>query len=68
MGLAMKSRNIPCNVEMGPILIDKGWPIESIGSRLRDHTRTFHSGVPARTTSSRTPTLQGIPSPPGLEI
>jgi hypothetical protein len=27
--------------------------MESIGSRLLDHTRTFNSGVPARTTYSK---------------
>ena len=33
---------------MGPTVIDKGQPIESIGSRLHDHTCTFDSGVRAR--------------------
>jgi hypothetical protein len=28
---------------MGPTVIDKGQPIEPIGSRLRDHARTFDS-------------------------
>jgi hypothetical protein len=30
-----------------PIVIDKGWPIES---RLCDHTRTLNSGIRARST------------------
>jgi len=33
---------------MGPTVIGKSQPIESIGSRLRDRTRTFDSGVRAR--------------------
>ena len=37
-----------------PTVIDKSWPIESIGLRLRDHTRTFDSGVRARSTYHRT--------------
>jgi hypothetical protein len=37
--------NIPSPGKMGPTVIDKGQPIEPIGSRLRDHTRTFDSGV-----------------------
>ena len=39
---------------MGPTVIDKGQPIEPIGSRLRDHTRTSDSGVRARSNSRRT--------------
>ena len=42
---------------MGPTVIDKGQLIESIGSGFRDHTRTFDSGVRARTNSRRI--LQG---------
>jgi hypothetical protein len=34
--------------KMGPTVIDKSQPIESIESRLLDHTRTFDSGVRAR--------------------
>ena len=34
-----------------PIVIDKGWPIES---RLCDHTRAFNSGIRARYNSRRT--------------
>ena len=45
---------------MGPIVIDKGQPIKPIGSRLRDHTRTFDSGVRARTNSRRTVPGEGI--------
>ena len=45
---------------MGPTVIDKGQPIEPIGSRLRDHTRTFDSGVRARSNSRRTLPGEGI--------
>ena len=45
---------IPSPGKMGPTVIDKGQPIEPIGSRLRDHTRTFDSGVRARTNFRRT--------------
>jgi hypothetical protein len=44
---------IPSPGKMGPTVIDKGQLIEPIGSRLRDHTRTFDSGVRARTSSRR---------------
>ena len=40
---------IPFNDEMCPTVIDKIQPIESIGSRARNHTRTF---VRARSNSS----------------
>ena len=40
-------RYIPSPGKMGPTVIDKGQPIELIGSRLRDHTRTFDCGVRA---------------------
>ena len=46
--------------KMGPTVIDKGQPIEPIGSRLRDHTRTSDSGVRARSNSRRTPPLEEI--------
>ena len=52
--------SIPSNGEMCPMVINKSQPIESIGSRLRDHTRTFDSGVRARSNSRRTPPLEGI--------
>ena len=45
---------------MGPTVIDKGQPIEPIGSRLRDHTRTFDFGVRARSNSRRTLPGEGI--------
>ena len=41
-------------------IIDKSWPIKSIGSRLRDYTRTFNSDVRARSTSRRTSPAEGI--------
>ena len=41
--------DIPSAGRFGPTVIDKSQPIESIESRLRDHTRTFDSGVRART-------------------
>jgi hypothetical protein len=44
---------IPSLGRMGPTVIDKSQPIESIGSRLRDHTRTFDSGVRARSNYRR---------------
>jgi len=48
--------------KMGPMVIDKSQPIESIGLRLRDHTRTFDSGVRARSNYRRTPPREGIGS------
>jgi hypothetical protein len=45
---------------MGPTVIDKGRPIESMISSLRDHTRTFDSGVRARSNSRRTLPAEGI--------
>ena len=42
---------------MGPTFIDKSQPIEAIGLRLRDHTRT---GVRAWTNSRRTLPWEGI--------
>ena len=36
---------MPSPGKMGPTVIDKSQPIELVGSRLRDHTRTFDSGV-----------------------
>jgi hypothetical protein len=43
----MKKRDNLSPGNMGPTIIDKGQPIEPIGSRLRDQTRTFDSGVRA---------------------
>ena len=40
--------SIPSAGIFRPNVIDKSWPIESIGLRLRDHTRTFDSDVRAR--------------------
>ena len=51
---------IPSAGKMGPTVIDKSQPIESIGSRLYDHARTFHSGVCARFQLSRTLPAEGI--------
>ena len=51
---------IPSAGRFGPTVIDKSQPIESIGSRLRDHTRTFDSGVPARSNYRRTLPAEGI--------
>ena len=51
---------IPSAGVFRPTVIDKSWPIESIGSRLRDHTRTFVCGVRARSASRRTPPAEGI--------
>lgn len=45
---------------MGPTVIDKIQPIESVGSRLPDHRRTFDSSVRARSNSRRTLPLEGI--------
>ena len=53
---------IPSAGTIRPTVIDKIGPIESIGSRLRDHTRTFYSGVRAWSASSRTPPAEGIDS------
>ena len=44
---------------MGPTVIDKGQPIEPIGSRLRDHTRAFDFSVLARFNSRRAPPREG---------
>ena len=52
--------SIPRHDEMGLTVIDKSQPIESIGLRLRDHTRTFDSGVRARFNFCRTLPLVGI--------
>ena len=51
---------IPSAGVFRPIVIDKSWPKESIRSKLRDHTRTFDSGVRARSTSRRTSPAEGI--------
>jgi len=45
---------------MCPTVIDKSQPIESMGSRLRDHTRVFDSDVRARSNSRRTLPGEGI--------
>ena len=45
---------------MGPTAIDKSQPVESIGSRLRDHTRTFDSSVLARSNYRRTLLGEGV--------
>ena len=42
--------NIPSTSVFHYTVIDKSWPIESIGSKLRDYTRTFDSGIRARST------------------
>ena len=55
-GVSDGPRLIPCPGEMCPTVIDKSQPIESIGPRLRDYTRTFDSGVRARTTLSKNTT------------
>ena len=51
---------IPSPGKMCPTVIDKSQPIESMGSRLRDHTRIFDSGVRARSNSRRTLPGEGI--------
>ena len=43
-----------------PTVIDKSWPIGSMGLRLRDHTRTFDSGIRARSASRWTLPAEGI--------
>ena len=48
----------PSNSEMCSTVIDKSQPIESIGSRLRDHTRTFDSSVRARPNPEHTASFQ----------
>jgi hypothetical protein len=45
---------------MCPTVIDKSQPIESMGSRLCDHTRIFDSDVRARCNSRRTLPGEGI--------
>jgi hypothetical protein len=45
---ALQSMAIPSAGTFSPTVIDKSCPTESIGSRLRDHTRTFDYGVRAR--------------------
>jgi len=51
---------IPSPGKMCPTVIDKSQPIESMGSRLRGHTRIFDSGVRARSNSRRTLPGEGI--------
>jgi hypothetical protein len=51
---------IPSAVGFSPTVINKSQPIESIESRLRDHTRTFDSDVRARSNSRRTSPAEGI--------
>jgi len=46
--------DIPSAGRFSPTVIDKSQPIESMGSRLRDHTCIFNSGVRARSNSRRT--------------
>jgi hypothetical protein len=59
--LAPPSRQcIPSASRFGPTVIDKSQPIESIGSRPHDHTRTFDSGVRARSNYRRTLPAEGI--------
>ena len=53
---------IPSPGKMCPTVIDKSQPIESMGSRLRDHTRIFDSDVRARSNSRRTLPGEGIAS------
>jgi hypothetical protein len=53
-------KNIPSAGTFRPTVIDKSWLIESIGSRLRDHTRTFDSGVCTRSASRKTLPAEGI--------
>ena len=57
---AVRLRAIPSAGVFRPTVIDKRWPIESMGSRPRDHTHTFDSGVRARSSSRRTPPAEGI--------
>ena len=52
--------SIPSNGKIGPTVINKVQPIESMGSRLPNHTRTFDSGVRTRSNSRRTLPLEGI--------
>jgi hypothetical protein len=54
---------IPSAGKMGPTIINKGQLIESIG----DHTRTFESGVRARSNSRGTLPADGIPPRPTRE-
>ena len=56
----MVFKAIPSAGGFSPTVIDKSQPIESIGSRLQDHTRTFHSGVRAQSNSCRTSPAEGI--------
>jgi len=35
----------PMTGRFSPTVIDKSWPIESMGSRLRDHARTPESKI-----------------------
>ena len=54
--------SIPSAGRFSPTVIDKSQPIESIGSRLRDHMRTFDSGARARSNYRRTLPRDGIGS------
>lgn len=57
---ALQSMAIPSAGTFRPTVIDKSCPTELIGSRLRDHTRTFDYGVRARSASRRTLRAEGI--------
>ena len=57
---ALQSMAIPSAGTFRPTVIGKSCPTESIGSRLRDHTRTFDYGVRARSASRRTLPAEGI--------
>jgi hypothetical protein len=46
--------------KMGSTVIDKSQPIESIGLRLHDHTRTFDSGFRTRSNFRRALPVEGI--------
>ena len=52
---------IPSASVFRPTIINKSQLIKSIGSRLRDHTRTFDSSVHAQCASRRTLPAEGIP-------
>jgi hypothetical protein len=57
---------IPSTSTFRPTVINRSWPIESIGSRLRDYTRTFDSSVHAQSASRRTLPAEWIEQLPSL--
>ena len=61
-----KHTDIPSAGGFSPTVINKGQPIEPMGSSLRDHTRIFNSSVRTRYNSRRMSLAEEIPGVPYL--